>query len=80
MPRNQEVLLELPAAPGEVVGKRKPIAGTPEDRIRAIAERRKADCMHAMLELWVVGDYRLVSYGSSVSGCCAASAEVSACP
>ncbi|MGE5689411.1 MAG: LLM class flavin-dependent oxidoreductase [Pseudomonadota bacterium] len=30
----------------------KPIAGTPEDCVRAIAEYRDAGCTHVMLELW----------------------------
>jgi 5,10-methylenetetrahydromethanopterin reductase len=34
----------------------KPIAGTPEDCIRAIEEYREAGCTHVMLELW--GDRR----------------------
>jgi alkanesulfonate monooxygenase SsuD/methylene tetrahydromethanopterin reductase-like flavin-dependent oxidoreductase (luciferase family) len=34
----------------------KPIAGTPDDCIRAIEEYREAGCTHVMLELW--GDNR----------------------
>ena len=30
----------------------RPIAGTPEDCIRAIEEYREAGCTHVMLELW----------------------------
>jgi 5,10-methylenetetrahydromethanopterin reductase len=40
----------------EILDKCKPIAGTPDDCIRAIAEYRDAGCTHVMLELW--GDRR----------------------
>jgi 5,10-methylenetetrahydromethanopterin reductase len=40
----------------EILDKCKPIAGTPEDCIRAIEEYREAGCTHVMLELW--GDRR----------------------
>jgi len=40
----------------EILDKCKPIAGTPEDCIRAIEEYRDAGCTHVMLELW--GDRR----------------------
>jgi 5,10-methylenetetrahydromethanopterin reductase len=40
----------------EILDKCMPIAGTPEDCIRAIAEYRDAGCTHVMLELW--GDRR----------------------
>jgi len=33
----------------------KPIAGTPEDCVRAIEEYREAGCTHVMLELWGAG-------------------------
>jgi 5,10-methylenetetrahydromethanopterin reductase len=36
----------------EILDKCKPIAGTPEDCIRAINEYRDAGCTHVMLELW----------------------------
>ncbi len=36
----------------EILDKCKPIAGTPEDCIRAIEEYRDAGCTHVMLELW----------------------------
>ena len=36
----------------ELLDKCKPIAGTPEDCIAAIAEYRDAGCTHVMLELW----------------------------
>ena len=39
-----------------ILDKCKPIAGTPDDCIRAIAEYREAGCTHVMLELW--GDRR----------------------
>lgn len=39
-----------------ILDKCKPIAGTPEDCIRAIEEYREAGCTHVMLELW--GDDR----------------------
>jgi 5,10-methylenetetrahydromethanopterin reductase len=39
-----------------ILDKCKPIAGTPEDCIRAIEEYREAGCTHVMLELW--GDRR----------------------
>ena len=35
-----------------ILDKCKPIAGTPEDCIAAIAEYREAGCTHVMLELW----------------------------
>jgi 5,10-methylenetetrahydromethanopterin reductase len=35
-----------------LLGKCKPIAGTPEDCIAAIEEYREAGCTHVMLELW----------------------------
>jgi 5,10-methylenetetrahydromethanopterin reductase len=41
----------------EILDKCKPIAGTPEDCVRAIDEYRAAGCTHVMLELW--GDDRL---------------------
>ena len=40
----------------EILDKCKPIAGTPEDCVRAIEEYREAGCTHVMLELW--GDRR----------------------
>jgi 5,10-methylenetetrahydromethanopterin reductase len=40
----------------EILDKCQPIAGTPEDCIRAIEEYRGAGCTHVMLELW--GDKR----------------------
>jgi 5,10-methylenetetrahydromethanopterin reductase len=40
----------------ELLGKCKPIAGTPDDCIAAIEEYRDAGCTHVMLELW--GDKR----------------------
>src|SRR5919206_114556 len=40
----------------EILDKCKPIAGTPDDCIRAIEEYREAGCTHVMLELW--GDRR----------------------
>jgi 5,10-methylenetetrahydromethanopterin reductase len=40
----------------EILDKCKPIAGTPEDCVRAIEEYRDAGCTHVMLELW--GDRR----------------------
>jgi 5,10-methylenetetrahydromethanopterin reductase len=40
----------------EILDKCKPIAGTPDDCIRAIEEYRDAGCTHVMLELW--GDRR----------------------
>src|ERR671923_686228 len=36
----------------EILDKCKPIAGTPDDCVRAIAEYRDAGCTHVMLELW----------------------------
>ena len=39
-----------------ILDKCKPIAGTPDDCIRAIEEYREAGCTHVMLELW--GDER----------------------
>lgn len=36
----------------EILDKCKPIAGTPDDCIRAIEEYREAGCTHIMLELW----------------------------
>jgi 5,10-methylenetetrahydromethanopterin reductase len=36
----------------DILDKCKPIAGTPEDCIRAIEEYREAGCTHVMLELW----------------------------
>jgi 5,10-methylenetetrahydromethanopterin reductase len=36
----------------EILDKCKPIAGTPDDCIRAIEEYRDAGCTHVMLELW----------------------------
>ena len=36
----------------EILDKCKPIAGTPDDCIRAIEEYREAGCSHVMLELW----------------------------
>ena len=36
----------------EILDKCKPIAGTPEDCVRAIEEYRDAGCTHVMLELW----------------------------
>ena len=36
----------------EILDKCKPIAGTPDDCIRAIEEYREAGCTHVMLELW----------------------------
>jgi 5,10-methylenetetrahydromethanopterin reductase len=44
------------AVTDEILDKCKPIAGTPEDCIRAIEEYREAGCTHIMLELW--GDDR----------------------
>jgi 5,10-methylenetetrahydromethanopterin reductase len=41
----------------EILDKCKPIAGTPEDCVRAIEEYRDAGCTHVMLELW--GEDRL---------------------
>jgi 5,10-methylenetetrahydromethanopterin reductase len=35
-----------------ILDKCKPIAGTPDDCIRAIEEYRDAGCTHVMLELW----------------------------
>jgi alkanesulfonate monooxygenase SsuD/methylene tetrahydromethanopterin reductase-like flavin-dependent oxidoreductase (luciferase family) len=35
-----------------LLGKCKPIAGTPSDCIEAIEEYREAGCTHVMLELW----------------------------
>jgi 5,10-methylenetetrahydromethanopterin reductase len=40
----------------EILDKCKPIAGTPEDCVRAVEEYRDAGCTHVMLELW--GDRR----------------------
>jgi 5,10-methylenetetrahydromethanopterin reductase len=40
----------------EILDKCKPIAGTPDDCVRAIEEYRDAGCTHVMLELW--GDRR----------------------
>jgi 5,10-methylenetetrahydromethanopterin reductase len=40
----------------EILDKCKPIAGTPDDCIRAINEYRDAGCTHVMLELW--GEHR----------------------
>jgi 5,10-methylenetetrahydromethanopterin reductase len=40
----------------EILDKCKPIAGTPDDCVRAIEEYRGAGCTHVMLELW--GDRR----------------------
>ena len=40
----------------EILDKCKPIAGTPDDCIKAIEEYRDAGCTHVMLELW--GDRR----------------------
>jgi 5,10-methylenetetrahydromethanopterin reductase len=40
----------------EILDKCRPIAGTPDDCIRAIEEYRDAGCTHVMLELW--GDRR----------------------
>jgi 5,10-methylenetetrahydromethanopterin reductase len=40
----------------EILDKCRPIAGTPDDCIRAIEEYREAGCTHVMLELW--GDRR----------------------
>jgi alkanesulfonate monooxygenase SsuD/methylene tetrahydromethanopterin reductase-like flavin-dependent oxidoreductase (luciferase family) len=40
----------------DILDKCKPIAGTPDDCIRAIEEYRDAGCTHVMLELW--GDRR----------------------
>ena len=45
------------AVTDEILDKCKPIAGTPEDCIAAIAAYREAGCTHVMLELW--GDDRL---------------------
>jgi 5,10-methylenetetrahydromethanopterin reductase len=39
----------------EILDKCKPIAGTPEDCVRAIEEYRDAGCTHVMLELWGEG-------------------------
>jgi 5,10-methylenetetrahydromethanopterin reductase len=36
----------------EILDKCKPIAGTPDDCVRAIEEYREAGCTHVMLELW----------------------------
>jgi len=36
----------------EILDKCKPIAGTPDDCMRAIEEYREAGCSHVMLELW----------------------------
>jgi 5,10-methylenetetrahydromethanopterin reductase len=41
----------------EILDKCRPIAGTPDDCVRAIEEYREAGCTHVMLELW--GDDRL---------------------
>jgi alkanesulfonate monooxygenase SsuD/methylene tetrahydromethanopterin reductase-like flavin-dependent oxidoreductase (luciferase family) len=38
----------------EILDKCKPIAGTPDDCVRAIEEYRDAGCTHVMLELWGV--------------------------
>ena len=40
----------------ELLDKCRPIAGTPDDCVRAIEEYRDAGCTHVMLELW--GDRR----------------------
>jgi 5,10-methylenetetrahydromethanopterin reductase len=45
------------AVTDEILDKCRPIAGTPDDCIAAIAEYRNAGCTHVMLELW--GDDRL---------------------
>src|SRR5436190_16091044 len=45
------------AVTDEILGKCKPIAGTPEDCVASIEEYREAGCTHVMLELW--GDDRL---------------------
>jgi 5,10-methylenetetrahydromethanopterin reductase len=41
----------------EILDKCRPIAGTPDDCVRAIEEYREAGCTHVMLELW--GEDRL---------------------
>jgi 5,10-methylenetetrahydromethanopterin reductase len=45
------------AVTDEILDKCRPIAGTPDDCIAAIAEYREAGCTHVMLELW--GEDRL---------------------
>src|SRR5206468_2739892 len=43
---------EAAGVTGEVLDKTRPVAGTPDDCIRAVEEYRDAGCTHIMLELW----------------------------
>ena len=45
----------------EILDKCKPIAGTPDDCIRAIEEYRDAGCTHVMLELWGDGRHEQIA-------------------
>ena len=55
-----------------ILDKCRPIAGTPDDCVRAIEEYRDAGCTHVMLELW--GADRAGSSGCSPSRFCRACA------
>jgi 5,10-methylenetetrahydromethanopterin reductase len=48
------------AVSDEILDKTRPIAGTPNDCIRAIEEYRDAGCTHVMLELWGEGRERQI--------------------
>ncbi|MFV1963525.1 MAG: LLM class flavin-dependent oxidoreductase, partial [Acidimicrobiia bacterium] len=51
----------------EILDKTRPIAGTPEDCVKAINEYREAGCSHVMLELWgEERDRQLELFGSEV--------------
>lgn len=55
------------AVTDEILDKCKPIAGTPQECIRAIAEYREAGCTHVMLELWGADrDRQIAMFGSEV--------------
>ena len=51
----------------EILDKTRPIAGTPDECIKAITEYREAGCTHVMLELWGEDrDRQLELFGSEV--------------
>jgi len=51
----------------EILDRTRPVAGTPEDCIKAISEYRDAGCTHVMLELWGEDrDSQLELFGSEV--------------
>lgn len=55
------------AVTDEILEKCKPIAGTPDECVRAIEEYREAGCTHVMLELWGEGrDRQIELFGTEV--------------